>query len=128
MKEEILQQAFELKKASEEAEKQLEFVNHQIKELEEFGNGIEEFGDIENKEILAPIGRGVFIKADRKDEKLFVEVGAGVVIKKDSGEVKEIIDGQIKKFHGARGQLREQLQEYASAFYEMLEEVKSIKK
>ena|SRR3989344_3514680 len=127
MKEELLMKAMQLKKESEEIERQLEFIEAQIKELGEFNKNLESFDEDGEKEIFASVGKGIFIKADKKDEKLFVDVGSGVILKKSPKDVKEIIESQIIKFQEARAQLREQLEEYASAFYEMLEEVEEIK-
>ena len=53
MTEHILQRAIALKQQSEEIEKQLDFVNQQIKELEEFSENLRVLEENKEKEILA---------------------------------------------------------------------------
>lgn len=117
-----------LRQESQEVEQQLNFVVQQINELEVFSKNLEDLQNQKEKEILASLGKGVYVKAKRNgEEKIFVEVGAGVVLKKSILETREIIEGQIKKFKNARIQLSQQLEGYASDFNEMLNQVNSLK-
>lgn len=125
---EILQKAMMLRQQSEEIEQQLNFVTQQIGELSEFSQTLEELDKNKEKEMLAPLGKGVFSKVDRKDEKLFVEVGAGVMVRKTGKESKKIITEQIKKFTAARVQLTAQLEAFRQEFTRMLVEVEKMKK
>ena len=125
---EILQRAMTLKEQSEESENQLNFVMQQIRELLEFSKILEELEKNKEKEILAPLGKGVYAKADRKDEKLFVEVGVGVVVRKTPKETKKVIEDQLKKFSEARIQLTAQLEVFKEEFRYMLEQVERLKK
>ncbi len=127
-KEEILQQAIMLKQQSEEAEQQLNFVNEQIKEMEEF---VEKLKMLESgeKEFLANIGRGVYVIAERNAaEKLFVEAGAGTIVRKTPKETNEIVLEQVKKFNEARIHLTAQLETCAAQFKEMVKEIENLKK
>lgn len=126
---ELLQRAIELKQQSEEVERQLDFVAEQTKELEQFSRNLELLEHDKEKEILASLGKGVYIKAKRdEDAKLFVEVGSGVIVRKTPKEAIEIIKEQVARFQEARLQLTAQLQEQASMFREMLKEVEKVKK
>ena len=126
---ELLQKAVELKQQSEEVERQLDFVNEQIKELEQFSKNLALLETEKEKEILASLGKGVYIKAKRdEDEKFFVEVGSGVMVRKTSKEAREIIKEQIGKFQEARVQLTAQLQSHAEEFRKMLKKVERVKK
>jgi prefoldin alpha subunit len=125
---EILQKAMILREESEESEKQLEFVQQQITELDEFSKTLEELEKNTEKEMLAPIGKGVYAKAIRKDEKLFVEVGAGVMVRKTPDEARKIIEEQIKKFTQTRVQLTAQLEKFREEFGKMLKSVEKFKK
>jgi len=109
---EILQRAMMMKQQSEEVEKQLDFVTQQVHELEEFSKTLEELDKNDDKEILAPLGKGVFAKAERKDEKLFVEVGADVLVRKTPEEARKVIQEQIRKFTEARVHLTARLEAY----------------
>ena len=129
MDQEILQRAMQLRQESEYAEQQLQFVVQQIGELQDFEKGLEFLERSKEKEILAPLGKGVYVKADRKEEgKIFVEVGAGIVLKKTPAEARETIKGQIKRFQEARIQLNHQLHEHALEFQKMLAQVEAMKK
>jgi len=128
MEQELLQRAMELRQRSEESEQQLNFVVQQINELEDFGRSLGELARNKEKEILASIGRGVFVKAKREeDEKLFVEIGAGVVLRKTPEEAGEVIEGQLKKFREARVALSQQLEGFALEFQKMLKAVEEMK-
>jgi len=128
MNQEILQKAMMLRQQSEETEKQLQFVSEQINELEQFGENLRVLGEDKEKEMLASIGKGVYVKTERNvEEKLFVEVGAGVLVKKTPAEARKIILGQVKKFHDARIQLSAQLEAYGEKFGEMMGEVEKMK-
>lgn len=129
-KEEILQKAFVLKQQSEQVEQQLNFVNEQIAEMEQFVEKLRVLAESDEEEILAPLGRGVYVKSKReKDERLFVEAGAGTVVRKTPKEAREIVQEQMRKFQEARIHLTGQLQGYAQEFSKMVgerEEINSI--
>ena len=83
----------------------------------------------DEKEILASLGRGVYIKGKIEDnKKLFVEVGAGVVLKKTPFETRNIIEEQIRRFEEARMQLLGQLHLYKEEFGKMVKEINRVKK
>ncbi|MCA9485900.1 MAG: hypothetical protein KC506_03590 [Nanoarchaeota archaeon] len=125
---EILQQAMLLRQESEEIERQLQFVNEQITDLEGFGNNLEALEKSDEKEVLSNIGRGVFMKTTRSaGEKLFVEVGAGVIVRKTPEETRKVIAEQVKKFKDAKIQLTMQLESHADQFRAMLKEVEGLK-
>ncbi|MDO8459716.1 MAG: prefoldin subunit alpha [Nanoarchaeota archaeon] len=113
MNEEMIARASELQQKSEEAEKNLQIINEQMSEMENFKGGLSAFKGAEGKEVLASIGRGVYIKTNIKDTNLFVEVGSGIVLKKKPEEVKNIIAEQLEKFSEAKLQLLKQLESYA---------------
>lgn len=126
--EELLYRATLLKQESEETEKALNFVNEQINELENFKESLKFLEKNKEEEILASLGKGVYVKAKKENERLFVNVGADVIIRKTPQETVIVIEEQIKRFSEAKMQLLIQLQEYASNFREMLKEVENLKK
>jgi prefoldin alpha subunit len=127
MEMDLLQKAIILKQQSEEVEKQLNFVSEQITDLERFSSGLKDLSGDKEKEILTPLGRGVYMKADKRSDKLFVEVGAGVLVRKTPQEAVEIIAGQLESFNAAKVQLAAQLQEFIQEFGRMLKEVERLK-
>lgn len=126
--EQILEKALQLRQQSEETEQQLGFVNEQLEEMDKFYEKLKMLEDSSEKEILAPLGRGVYIKSERNvEEKLFVEAGAGVVVRKTPSEAREVVKEQMEKFKEARMQLLGQLQEYSQEFAQMLGEIEHLK-
>jgi len=125
---EILQRAMTLRQQSEEIEKQLEFVNEQVRDLGQFSENLETLDKSDEGEIIANLGRGVHMKVSRdKKEKLFVEVGAGTLVRKTPKEALKIIKEQMNKFNEAKVQLTMQLQDHAGQFQEMMKEVEKLK-
>jgi len=112
-----------LQKESEESERNLQMVEEQISELELFEKNLGELKDSKGKEMLASLGKGVYIKSDIKEEKLFVEVGAGVVVRKTREETKKTIELQIGRLKEVRIQLIGQLEEFKMSFGEMVREI-----
>jgi prefoldin alpha subunit len=124
---ELLQKAQMMQRQSEEAERGLQVIDEQINELEKFNDNLDFLDKSEEKEILANLGKGVFIKSDIKDKKLFVEVGAGIIVRKSAIETRDVIEKQIKKFKEARIQILGQLEEFRGEFGRMVEEIEKLK-
>ena len=127
MNEELLQRAVMLQQQSQEAEKQLAFVDEQIRELEEFSKNLDFIDESKEKEILASLGKGVFIKSEIKEKKLFVDVGAGVLVRKTALETKKVIDGQLKKFIEARIYVVGQLEDFRKELGMMIKEIEKLR-
>jgi prefoldin alpha subunit len=97
MDEELILKLQEYHGRSKEIEEKINLVEQHINELGSFGNNIDELEATQEKEILASVGKGVYIKSEIKDKKLFVDVGAGILIRKDIKEAKDIVEKQVKK-------------------------------
>ncbi|MCA9487678.1 MAG: prefoldin subunit alpha [Nanoarchaeota archaeon] len=87
-------------------QQQLQRVDEAIMELNNLEEGLEELKGKKDSEILAQIGRGVFIKAKVIEEDLTVDVGGGNFVKKPIEETKEITSDQISKL----GEMKELLE------------------
>jgi len=117
-----------LQRQSEETEQQLRFVDEQIAELEKFKEGLKSFRESKEKEILANLGKGVYVKSEIKDrEKLFVEVGAGVIVKKTPIEAMKVVEEQIARFENARVQIASQLESYNEELRSMIGEIENLR-
>ena len=128
MNEELMIQAKELQEQSEEAEKNLKVVKEQINELEQFIQQLDSISKSDEKEALALIGKGVYVKAKiDPEQKLFVNVGGGVVLQKNISEIKEIIKEQISKFQAAKVHFLSELEDYAQEFKVMVNEIEKLK-
>lgn len=127
MNENVLKRAVMLHQQSQEAEKQLGFIDEQINELEVFSKSLDYMDKSKEKEVLASLGKGVFVKSELKDEKLFVDVGAGVFVRKTPTETRKAIEGQLKKFQNARIQIAGQLETLREELGLMIEEIEKLK-
>ncbi len=105
MNQELMMELEELNRHSKDNEERLKIVEQQILELKSFESNLGELESNKNKEVLASLGKGVFIKADLKEEDLFVEVGSGILVKKSLGDSKKIAEHQTKKLLEMKNQL-----------------------
>jgi len=103
-KEEILKfQAFEQK--INQVQAQLNSVEEGIGELKFLEESLEELKGSKDKEILSPIGRGIFIKSKIISEELLVDVGEKNFVKKDIDSAKEMIKKQVEKLKNIQEEL-----------------------
>ncbi len=94
---------------------QLQFIEQELLELDEFSKSLSHLQSSDEKEILAPLGRGVYMPASRHAEKkLYVEVGAGVVVLKTPDEAAKVVESQLEQLKTAYHQLKNQ-----ESFYTM---------
>ncbi|MBI5804306.1 prefoldin subunit alpha [Candidatus Pacearchaeota archaeon] len=126
MNEEMLYKAIGLKEQSEELEKNIEFVNEQLAELVSLEESLS-FFDEREKEILAPLGKGIYLKSERKEDEFFVGVGAGIIVKKTPEEVRKIVQSQIVKLKETRMRIILKLEEYSREFGKMMGELEGVK-
>ena len=78
-------------------QQQLEAVEKGILDMNNLNLGLDELIGSKDKEILAPIGRGIFVKTKLLSEELTVDVGDKNFVKKGIPDTKKIITEQIKK-------------------------------
>jgi len=91
-------------------QQQIQAVEQGIVEMNTLNFGLDELKGSTGKEIMAPIGRGIFAKAKLLSEELTVDVGKGNFVKKDIPDTKKIIEGQIKKLEDIKKELEDNLQ------------------
>lgn len=102
-------------------EERLMFIDQQLRELETFKNHIKTLEGIQEKEILASLGKGVFVKGTIDKNQFFIDVGAGVIVRKQPADIRTTIEGQIGKL----GEMRQQSLAY---FIEINRELESVVK
>ncbi len=95
MDQELIQELQEKYAESQELEEKLNLIMQQVSELEEFGKSLKDLDENKENEILAGLGKGVFISAEIKNKELFVGVGSGIFVKKKPSEAREVIKGQV---------------------------------
>ncbi len=102
----------------------LQLIENEIAELEEFKNNLNFLINSKELGILSSIGKRVFVKTKIEDkDKLFIEVGAGVVVKKSPKDALKIIEKQISRLKEAGLQIASQLESYRGQLEEFLREI-----
>jgi prefoldin alpha subunit len=104
----------------QELQQQIEAVERGVVELTSLNFGLNELVGAKDKEIFAPIGRGIFVKAKLISEELNVDVGNGNFVKKSISETKELIEEQIKKLEQIKGELEQNLEQLSVEIAKMV--------
>jgi prefoldin alpha subunit len=95
---------------AQQIQQQLQAIEHALVEMNSLNFGLDELVGSKDKEIMAPIGRGIFVKAKLLSEKLTVDIGGKNFVKKSVGDTKKLIEEQIKKLEDVKGDLNENLE------------------
>ncbi len=126
MNQEDLIQASLIEREYRELENNLQLIDAQIQELEKFKEDLDFLTNSKNREMLAQIGRGVYISSSIEDKKkLFIEVGSGVVVKKTPEEAQKIIAKQISHLRQAHMQMLSHLESYQSQLNTLINKIES---
>src|SRR3989344_3428888 len=92
-------------------QEQINAVENGILELESLNFGLDELKNSEGKEIMSPVGRGIFVKSKIISEKLTVDVGGKNFVKKSVPETQEMIREQVVKLKSVKQELEIGLEE-----------------
>lgn len=106
---ELNQKFAEYENEIRQLQEQLRAVEQAVFDMSVISNGIEELKGKENEEILAPIGRGIFVKAKLLSEKLTVDVGGHNYIEKTIDETNDLIKDQKNKLDKVKLELEDKL-------------------
>ena len=124
MHDSILEKAQELHKESEALEERRAFVEQHFNELSLFNKQLDSM-DKPNNEILASLGKGVFVKAEVKTRDFFVDVGSGIIIKKQLMDVQKIIQEQINGLENLKAETNNRLLELQQEFEVLIRNVQN---
>lgn len=106
----------------QQLQQQLEAVERGINELERLEMGLDEIPGSKDKEILAQIGRGIYVKAKLVSEELTVSIGDNNFVKKSVPETKELIKEQIQKLKEVENELDNNIRFTNEEFVKMIQE------
>lgn len=106
----------------QQLKKQFQAVEQGIKEVTQISSGLEELKGSEGKEILAPIGRGIYAKVKLISEDLIVDIGEGNMIKKSIDDTKNIISEQVEKLEDVKKDLNSNMGQIQQELQKMLTE------
>ena len=103
-------------------QQQLQLIEQNINEMQDINEslvGIEKGSN----DILANLGKNIYIPVEIKDKKLIIEVGNKNYVKKSIPEAKEVIEDQIKKLMKTKMEILGKLQELQSEMENMMQEL-----
>ncbi len=104
-----------------ELQQQIESVEKGIVDLTSLNFGLEELIGSKEREIFAPLGKGIFVKAKLISEELNVDIGHGNFIKKSIPETKAMIEEQIKKLESIKKELENSAEEIGKEINSLME-------
>jgi prefoldin alpha subunit len=90
-------------------QEQLMAVDKGIVELGSLNIGLDDLKGSSGKEIIAPLGKGIFVKTKLISEDLIVDIGNKNLIKKDIPKTQELILKQIKNLETAKKEIDKNL-------------------
>lgn len=91
-------------------QEQIQAVEQVIIDLESLNFELDELVGKKDKEIIAPIGRGIYASAKLISEELLVDIGNKNFVKKSIPETKTILQKQTKKLKNAKEELNKELE------------------
>ncbi|MCW1296517.1 MAG: prefoldin subunit alpha [Candidatus Parvarchaeota archaeon] len=132
-KEDMLKQrAFEfevLRERAQTLEDQILNLEMKRNELEIVSGSLDEIKDKKDKEILVPLGSGVFLRGKLlESEKVLINVGANVIVEKSLEEAKNIITSQIEEIEKIEMQVKDEFTKYLVAMQKIQEEFEALQK
>ena len=106
-------------------QQQLQAIEQGILELNSLNNGLDELEGKKDKEILAPFGRGIFVKAKLLSEDLIVDVGGKNFVEKDIPGTKKIIEEQLEKIEEVKVELNQTLENMQQEVSKLIEKAQA---
>ena len=106
----------------QQLQQQLQAVEQGIIDLNSLNFELDELVGSKEKDILSPIGRGIFTHTKLVSEDLIVNVGKGCLVKKSISETKELIKRQIENLDKVRRELNENLDDVGVEFEKVIQE------
>ena len=101
---------------------QLKMVDQNVVEMNDLKASLDEIDSNENKEIMANLGKRIFIPVDIREKSLIVEVGKGNFVKKSVPDTKKIVDEEGNKLMEAKNQIMGRLDELQNDMNKMIME------
>jgi len=78
-------------------QQQLQAIEQSVFDLQEIHLGLDDLKGKEGEEIMAPLGRGIFVKAKLLSENLVVDIGEKNFVTKNIDSTKKMISTQLEK-------------------------------
>jgi len=121
-KEEIILRLSMLEQEISKFQEQLQLIEQNILELQNLQLSLQEIQGTKEKQMLANLGKNIFIKTEIQDKNLIVDVGNKIFIKKNIPETIKIIENQLLKLMQAKNQVLEKMQQLQGQAQEIIAE------
>ncbi len=106
---EILYKLGMFEKNLELLNQQLQLVDKSIIDLNSLDFGMDEIKNSVGKEVMAQLGRGIFIKTKIISDEMLVDIGSKNLVKKSVPETKRILKEQIEKLNQVKKELEDEV-------------------
>jgi len=123
MDQNTIMQATQIQQQHEQLTQHLTIVNQQIDELGMFSKQLTSLKDSKDKELLATIGKGIYMKTKVLEEKMFVEVGSNVLVRKTPEQTQETIKGQLRRLLEIKLQISAQIEQHQAQLQHIIEQL-----
>jgi len=111
MNQEQIMQFQMLEQETNQLNQQLQLIEQNVGEMQELELSLNEIENSKNNDILANLGKKLFIPVEIKEKKLIVEVGKGNFVKKSIPDTKKVIQEQLKRLISAKTDIIERSEE-----------------
>jgi len=91
-------------------QQQIQAIEEGINDLDRLNISLNELKESKDKEIMAPIGRGIFLKAKILSDDLLVDVGNKSLVKKSISQTQKILEKQGEKLESIKTELKQTLE------------------
>lgn len=119
------QQIMQFQMLEQEANKlaqQLQLIENNLSEIQDIKEGLEEIDKKETKEILANIGKKIYIPVEIKDKNLIIEIGNKKFVKKSIPETRKLIEEQVNKMNHAKQEITNRLEDLQEEANNLMQE------
>ncbi len=106
LNQEVQKKIFEIRMLEEQInqmEEQIRIIDREILEFHNLISDLDEIKKINNKEVIVPLGKNIFIKSKvEKGDELFVNLGSKAMVRKNTEQAKKLLENKKEKFLEAR--------------------------
>jgi len=106
-------------------EEHLNLIEKEMIELAELKLSLDKLEKSREKEILAGLGKGIYIKTKLDKKELFVNIGSRVVVNKSFSEIRKIIDSQVGKLGEMKPKIHLEIEKIKRQLDRLVEDAES---
>jgi prefoldin alpha subunit len=125
--EELIMQLQYLEQHASQLEQHIQQIDQHIIMIKQLQFGIDDINNSNGKEILAQLGRGMFVKAKLSDHKILSDVGGGNFVPLDSEKAKENLDKQANELQMLKEHLLKEMERLNGQMNDLLIEAQENK-